>query len=482
MTRIVSVAQRQRKANLGKFVLAVLLCSTLAPAQLSFDTDSVAPQRFVAVHGRKALVMGYASGGLELWAYPLQLVSGYGPGFRLPGSTSEVSASALLRRVTYQPEAVTRIYIGPDFVVREKLFVPLGEPAILLTYTVESRHDVEIVIHFKPVLDFMWPASLGGQYTHWDAASSAYILAEGTGKYSAFIGSPAVVSHDQVLNSAEPGFQPNGLAFAIRAGGEGRHSATVVVAQSVAGSSPAERMRGLLAADAGLEVEAQSHYAQLLAKTLRIQTPDRAINQQLAWAQIALDQAWVCNPVAGCGVVAGYGPSRGARRPQYAWFFAGDGLVAIDALVNSGDYSRAREALAFIAKYQNARTGMIWHELAQSVAPDEWASSYPYMFVHIDITSQYLITVERYIAASGDRQFLEQNWPGLEAAYRYCQSLVSQQDGLPRIPSNKEGVNEQDRMSEDIALSMGWVNASAAFARLAVLSGHAPLAEEATRD
>ncbi len=281
------------KAKLAKFVLAALLCSTLAPAQLLFDTDSVAPQRFVAVHGRKALVMGYASSGLELWAYPLQLVSGYELGFRLPGGTSEVPAAALIRRVIYQPEAVTRIYIGPDFVVREKLFVPLEEPAVLLTYTVESRHDVEIVIHFKPVVDLMWPGSLGGQNAHWDAASSAYILADGTGKYSALIGSPAAVSHDQVLNSAEPGFEPGGLAFAIRAGGEGSHSATVVVAQNVAGASPAERMRGLLAAEAGLEAEAQSHYVQLMARTLRIQTPDPAVNQQLAWAQIALDQAWV---------------------------------------------------------------------------------------------------------------------------------------------------------------------------------------------
>ena len=82
-----------------------------------------------------------------------------------------------------------------------------------------------------------------------------------------------------------------------------------------------------------------------IAGTLRIETPDHALNQQLAWAQIALDQAWVCNEVLGCGLVAGYGPSRDARRPQYAWFFAGDSLIAVDALVSSGDYERARQAL-----------------------------------------------------------------------------------------------------------------------------------------
>jgi len=48
-------------------------------------------------------------------------------------------------------------------------------------------------------------------------------------------------------------------------------------------------------------------------------------------AQFALDQAWACNPDLGCGYVAGYGPDRGARRPQYDWFFAGDGLTTADA-------------------------------------------------------------------------------------------------------------------------------------------------------
>jgi hypothetical protein len=150
-------------------------------------------------------------------------------------------------------------------------------------------------------------------------------------------------------------------------------------------------------------------------------------------------------------------------------------------LVNSGDYERAQQALAFIAKYQDAHTGMIWHELSQSADPADWASRYPYMFVHVDITFQYLIAVERYVSASGDTQFLQQNWHGLEAAFHYCASLLSAEDGLPRIPSSKEGGNEQDRMTDDLGLSTSWVRASSAFASQARLSGHAALAEEAMR-
>ena len=408
--------------------LIVLLYSSLARAQLPFDTDSVAPQRFVAVHGEKAVVMGYASDGLELWAYPLQLISDYELGFRPAGQTTEVSGSALLRRITYEPEAVTRTYIGPDFIVRERLFVPVHEQAIFVTYTVDCRHAIDIVVHFTPVLDLMWPASLGGQNIRWDEAASAYVLAEGTRKYGALIGPGPVVSHDSLFNSTQPGALRKQIAFAVRAGGEANAYATVVVAGNDQGSSPATRVRDLLSSEKMFEAEARNHYANLLANTLRIETPDAAVNQQLAWAQIALDQAWVCNQVWGCGLVAGYGPSRAGRRPQYAWFFAGDGLIAIDALVNSGDYDRAREALAFIAKYQDARTGMIWHEISQSADPADWATRYPYMFVHVDITFHYLITVEHYVSASGDTQFLQQNWPGLEAAYRYCKSLLNADD------------------------------------------------------
>ena len=471
-------------AKIGAMLLwlIALLYSPVATAQLTFQTDSVAPQRFVAAHGRKAIVMGYASRGLELWAYPLQLISGYELGFRSAGDTTETVGSVLLRRVTYDPEAITRTYIGPDFIVREKLFVPLNEAAIFLTYTVECRHAIDIVVHFTPVLDLMWPASLGGQSSQWNPAASAYILSEATHKYSAWIGAPQVTSHDQVFNSAQPGTPGKRLAFAVRAGGTSDRSVTVVVARNDAGSSsvPA-RMKDLLGSQAQFETEARSHYDKLLGSTLRIETPDNSVNQQLAWAQIALDQAWACNSVLGCGLVAGYGPSRDARRPQYAWFFAGDALIAIEALVHAGDYDRAREALTFIAKYQDAGTGMIWHELSQSADPADWATKYPYMFVHVDITFQYLTAVERYVSASGDISFLQQHWPGIEAAYRYCGSLINAEDGLPRIPSTKEGGDEQNRLSDDLGLSASWVAASAAFARMARLSGHSAQADEAMR-
>ncbi len=53
--------------------------------------------------------------------------------------------------------------------------------------------------------------------------------------------------------------------------------------------------------------------------------------------------------------------------------------------------------------------------------------------------------------------------------------------GFPAFPPTKEGGDEQDKMTDDLGLSASWVAASAAFARLARLNGHAPEAEEAMR-
>lgn len=124
---------------------------------------------------------------------------------------------------------------------------------------------------------------------------------------------------------------------------------------------------------------------------------------------MALDQAWVCAPDLGCGEVAGYGPSRPKRRPQCAWYFAGDGLVAVEGLLATQNHARAREELAFIARRQNPKNDMIWHELSLSAPLIDWEKNYPYMLVHVDITLQYLSILEDYVETTGDHAFLREH-------------------------------------------------------------------------
>jgi glycogen debranching enzyme len=454
-----------------------------APESLTLTTDAVAPRRFIAVHGCRALLDGYARSGLEVWAYPVQLIKNYAIGFRPQGATSEIPGATILRRIVYRPDEITRIYIGPNFIVRENLFVPLNTPGAILTYSVESQNPVDFVVHFMPVLNLMWPAGIGGQDVNWNAAASGYLLTEQTHRFAAVIGSTAIVAHDEVFNRPSLSAAPAGLAFTIRPTGSGRIRTASVVIASGDGSATSLNplVKTLTETRDQLEKEAAQHYAELRSNGLQIETPDESLNRNLAWAEVALDQAWVCNPYLGCGLVAGYGPSRGARRPQYAWFFAGDAMVAVQALLSAGEYDRARAALDFIAKYQDPKTGMIWHEMSQSASLIDWVGKYPYMFVHVDISFQYLNTVAEYVATSGDKTFLKNHWNSVQAAYRYCQSLIDPADGFPHIPPGKEGGDEQDRMSDELTLSASWVEASKSFAEMATWMGDASGAAEARK-
>jgi len=463
---------------------------TFAGKSLALTTDAVSPRRFIAVHGRRALLDGYADSGLEMWTYPLEVMQGYRIGFRPAGATSEIPGAAVLRRIVYRPSKVVRIYIGPNFIVRETMFVPLNKPAALLTYTVESGHPVDVVVHFTPVLNLMWPAGIGGQDTSWRAAASGYVLTEQTKRFSAVVGSTQIVAHDEISNRPSSSRKGNSLSFTVRpAGDASQRTATVVVASG--GSNPATvqaLVRTLTGESSELEKRAAAHYDTLRERIVQVETPDADLNRDLSWSEVALDQAWVCNPYLGCGIVAGYGPTRGARRPQYAWFFAGDGMIATEALLAAGEYPRARDELAFIAKYQDKKTGMVWHELSQSAGLIDWVGKYPYMFVHVDISFQYLNTMADYIAASGDKAFLGKQWQSVQSAYRYCQSIIDPTDGLPRIPAAKEGGDEQDRMSDEMTLSAKWVKTAKSFAEMAtwmsdtVQSAQAMKASEKARD
>ncbi len=465
----------------GFSTLAAQVPADAAPVltRLAWSTDSTEPRRFVAVHGRRSALFGYSQEGLEVWASALQILTGYRVSFRQQGASTEVDGQVALRRIVYSPEAITRIYAGPDFIVREKLFVALDVPGAIISYETAGTRPVDIAIHFVPELDLMWPASIGGQQAVWTSAASAYLLSEPTGRFTARVGSPDIVAHDDTANPTLAAGRSPGLGFVIRV--DHAHSAArVIIAAGRSESECASIARQLLNEGTSLEQAALDHYAGLLDHALQIETPDFDVNRALSWSEIALDQAWACNPDLGCAEVAGFGPSRNARRPQYDWFFAGDGMVAVHALLASGQYEQARQELEFILKFQDRKTGMIWHELSQSAGSMDWMKL-PYMYIHVDASFDLLDTVAEYVSTTGDLAFAKDHWESLQAAYHYCRSVLDPKSGLPRIPPDKEGGNEQDAISDDLALSASWISASEFFASLAAAVGHHDVADMARR-
>ena len=121
---------------------------------------------------------------------------------------------------------------------------------------------------------------------------------------------------------------------------------------------------------------------------------------------------------------------------------------------------------------------MMWHEMSQSASFVHWAD-YPYMFPHVDITFLFLEQLQAYTRITGDISFLRAHWQAVAKSYDYCHSLIDSEDGLPRVPDGKEGSDEQRHPRQELSLAVAWMQASAAFADLATLSGHEQLAPAA---
>lgn len=471
-------SERRFRRRTPIFAGALFLVSAVpAIAQMPYTTDAVSPTRYAAVHGRNALLGGNAAAGLEGWAYPLQVFRGLQPSFRFAGASSDIASVPLLRRIDYTATSVERTYVGTEFTVREKLFVPHDLPGAILTYAIDSKRPLQVKIRFVPVLDLMWPVGTGGQDIHWLMDANAYLLDEPTQRFHALFGSPDAASHDELLNTSAPLTSEYKLRMTLRAA----KTVRVFMAADTRGIKETHSVYDRLISNvAELEAAAEQHDRDRVNTAIQIDTPDAEVNQALAWSQLALDQAWVCNPTLGCGLVAGYGPSRGlARRPQYAWFFAGDALTTMHTLLLTGEFDRTREALLFLMRYQDPNNGMMWHEMSQSASYVNWTKDYPYMFPHVDITFNFLSLLGEYSSTTADTQFLHEHWNSIESAYRYCSSLIDPADGLPRVPEGKEGTDEQGHPREELALAVEWAQASEAFAHVAQLTDHGDLAKEA---
>ncbi|GGD37420.1 amylo-alpha-1,6-glucosidase [Pseudoxanthomonas indica] len=431
------------------------------------------------MHGLRAFAGGYSEDGLEIWTFPLQIASHYQLEFVVPGQAT-VAGIDVLQSVEVDALTLSRRYQAPDFRVREFIYTHASHPGVRVRYEVEGRRDVQVRARFRPSLNLMWPAGVGGQEFGWDDAAKGLVLKEPSHRFEALVSSPQATDHSQPSNDrrgSEFG-QPIFLQMQPQPCGRARCASLTFAGQSEA----KETTTATTAALAQVQAPTAADYARFHDATrMRLTTPDADANRALLWAQLALEQAWTCNARLGCGLVAGYGPSHGSRRPQYAWYFAGDGLIGTRALVHSGQYARAAEELAFILKYQAPDNGMIWHEMSQSAGFLDWTGDYHYMYVHVDIAFGFLATLAEYDRATGDRAFLQKHWPAVRKVYDYCLSTLDPGDGLPRVPHDKMSANEQDKLSDELTLSASWVEAAQAMSRLAADMGDATLSAQAAK-
>ncbi|MGE5325413.1 MAG: hypothetical protein ACM3NO_00115, partial [Deltaproteobacteria bacterium] len=61
-------------------------------------------RRFIAAHGRRGMVVGYAGESIEGWIYPFRIFHDYRTTFQVQGS----SENSPLTEIVVNPESVTR--------------------------------------------------------------------------------------------------------------------------------------------------------------------------------------------------------------------------------------------------------------------------------------------------------------------------------------------------------------------------------------
>ncbi|HXE58744.1 MAG TPA: hypothetical protein VNK43_12145 [Gemmatimonadales bacterium] len=460
-------------------------------------TGPARPGAYVAAVGRRSIAMGTEQGGFEVWTWPIKLLHDFELRFQIPLYAEPIAGRDVARRVEVSPAGVTITYAHSAFTVRQRIFAPLEEPAVVSVLEVDAIRPIEIIAEFQSDLQYAWPASFGGQYVVWDDREKAFLLSESRRRVNGYVGSPyatwatnqpshavpeapsqirIAVGDQGPVPMPRPG-EPAGRLTPVRAAG----IPIVMVGATAPRDSVKAIYRRVLAEIPALYAARVAHAARVLDSSMWVETPDPRFDLAVRWAAVNLDEALACNPELGCGPVAGYGPS-GARgtRPGFGWYFGGDASINALGMSSAGQFALARQGLEFFARYQRA-DGKIPHEISQGAAHVRWFDDFPYAFYHADTTPYWLLAWGDYWLASGDTAAVRRHWPHLRKAFDWCRTtlddstalMLNSKGGLGAVEVGDLGVG----VRSDIYLSAIWVESLDRVARMAAALGERRTAE-----
>ncbi len=447
-------------------------------------TGPVRPGEYLGVTGPRAAWLGLETGEAELWVHPLKVGSGFRLSFSTPGYGSPIPGDRIARTVHVRPELATITYSHAAFQVRQHILAPRDTAAsgLLVLLEVDSPDPMEIVVEFHPVLNYMWPGSLGGQYAYWDGERRVFVLSESLQTRNAVVGSP------WATNSVEhPAHQlgeaPRTMVIPVdpeRARGE--FIPIAVAAGTVPRDTVFARYARLISGAGMLYRDTRAWADSVLATTASVETPDPELDLALEWAKINLEEQRVCNPDLGCGFVAGWGLSGAGGRPGFGWFFGGDAMINTYAMDALGQWELVAEELAFLAGYQRD-DGKITHEISQAADRIDWFDTYPYAYYHADTTPHWMSALHHYWRASGDDDLVRELWPAYRRAWAWCLSVETDGDGIIENTVGGLGAVEVGGLGEalhqDIYLAGVWVAAIEGTLAMAEEMGDGELAAQA---
>ncbi|MBV9269301.1 MAG: glycogen debranching protein [Acidobacteriaceae bacterium] len=398
------------------------------------------PSQPWTVAGEHGAIMGRQDGSFEAWIWPAKILSKFRIAARLADYPVPIDVNALAASVEVTPAETVITYSHAAFTIRQHVFAARGKKppvaAVVAYFELESVRPLEVTFSFTPDMLRMWPApNFGRPNSEWvqQGASGYYILHTDNEKFSGLVAMPNTrpgilppyQEHPQTFPvQLELSFDPKadaGKIFPLLLG----------VADS---RSADQQLEAIMHAVPKEYAETQDYYARFFDSRVVVETPDQKLNEAALWAEVAVDQLQVAYQNNEIGMVAGYYESADSARPGFAWFFGRDTLFTTYAMNSYGDFALTRRALDFLIHRQRD-DGKVMHEFSQSAAYIDWKST-AYFYAEADGTCLLVMAMSDYVAASGDLDYLKQNWDAIKKAYAFTRAHDSDGDG---IYDNSEG-------------------------------------------
>lgn len=432
----------------------LLLCGIAAAQTTGFN--SVAPfdlqesglsiQRRVeagepfTVAGMRGVVLGQQQGTFEAWVLPVKLLSHFRITAWLKDYPVPIDLNKDAAEISVFPDHTVITYSHIAFTVRQIMFSPDDAPegtGPVVLFQIDSIRPLDLTFSFTPEVRPMWPKpSQGTPSAEWvkEGSSGYYVLHTDFPNLAGAVTMPGAEPGIMAPYQEKPHFYPLQLKLHYDPARDGSRYFPLLMAvgrteQTATNAALLADLERLNASVPRLYAAHAEQYRRIENNLTSIQTPDAALNDDFAWAEISIEQLKArALPEGKTALVAGYFSSGDSARPGFGWFFGRDALYTIYAVDSFGDFGLSRDELEFLIHRQRD-DGKIMHEYSQTAAFVDW-KSLPYMYAAADATPLFLMAMRDYVRTSGDVGFLRSNRDAVEKAWRFETTHDSDGDGI----------------------------------------------------
>ena len=384
------------------------------------------------VAGERGVLLGQQDGTFEAWVLPVKLLSHLTIEADIAGYGVPIDVNKESAEIEVRPDRTVITYAHPGFSVRQIMFSPAGAPAgtgPVVLYQFDCLHPTDFTFRFAPHLEWMWPErNEGNPGPDWETRGGYYVLHTDYPDLAGAITMPGARPGLLAPYQERPQVHPVELKLHIDpAHDRGKLYPLLMAVGMTRASATNEALGETLARLNSSIVEAYQahaeHFRKLLADSVSIETPDKALNEAFEWAVVSIDQlktkAYRPKPddPDETALVAGYYTSADSARPGFGWFFGRDALYTLYAVNGYGDFALTKEELEFLIRRQRA-DGKIMHEYSQTAPAVDW-QQFPYEYAAADSTPLFLLAVADYVRASGDVPFLTEQRAAIEKAWAF---------------------------------------------------------------